>query len=764
MSTIAADARFEEDVRSIASQLFPGGRARSGRYALGRERDGLFDDGDTIHIFEATRSRKKDKVVDDVQKSGMLVSQIRRDHPTHNVKIWIVTEEPPTADQEQAAIDGRKRVRCPIEIVSYSQLYSKLFNAREFIQLRNNYAFGSVRKPEDVNDKNVPEGDYIQVGLLEKRTGTTVTAEELSKQLLSGAVRGVILGDYGAGKSMALRHIYLRMASAFLSGATSKFPVYLNLRDHFGQSDPAEALMRHATKIGLSDHTRLIGAWRAGFVNLILDGFDELSPAQFATTSKNLRRARQAAAELVAQFVYESPTDRSILISGRRHYFDSSAEMFVALNVDQNWSVFDLSEFNDDQIRRYLKQRKIGSFVPAWLPRRPLLIGYLAVSGMLNETIDNSDLTAAEGWSHLLDKVCEREVRQVPGAPVEPATLRIVLERLATLARSLESGRGPIPAEQIIATYEAVFGQAPDSRTQTLLLRLPGLATTAGVENAREFLDDDLVDACRTGDVLRFIADPFGFDFDFSAAEVECGPVAIEGVAQGLSRFTSKHVSAAISEALSRGFPIPAVDLIRASIHANSEFVGPPVVVRDTNVHELDIYSDQDYSRVTFQDCWIDELTLYLSEGGATANLPTFRGCIIAAIAGVKGAKDLPLTKLGSSNEIESYQGFGMSNAEILTSEMPLSVGVLLTILKKTFFQSGGGRQEAALYRGLDHRARSYVEDILDLMERHGFLKRSKRAGPTLWLSSKDKLPEAWKIRERPMTSQHPLIKAVRKL
>ncbi len=145
------DERFEQDVRNVAVQLFPRGQTAGGRYAAGRERDGLFDDGDTVHIFEATTSKKLEKVESDIEKSASLVAELRREKPGHNVKIWIITQSPPTVDQEQAAVAGRRRARCPVEVISYSTLFYRLFDARAFINLRENWPFGSIRSPKQEN-------------------------------------------------------------------------------------------------------------------------------------------------------------------------------------------------------------------------------------------------------------------------------------------------------------------------------------------------------------------------------------------------------------------------------------------------------------------------------------------------------------------------------------------------------------------------------------------------------------------------------------
>lgn len=759
------DERFEEDVRAVANQLFPGASFPDGRYADERERDGLFDDGDTIHIFEATTSRKKEKVENDISKSASLVAQIRRDKPGHNVKIWIITSDPPTVDQEQAGVAGRKMARCPVEVISYSTLYGRLFDARAFVRIRGNYPFGSVRNPQD-DSATVTRDEYIKVGLLERRTGTSKTPDDIASDFSRSQYRAVILGDYGAGKSMALRYLYDRMAEKFLTGNTRKFPIYLNLRDHFGQSDPAEALMRHSTKVGESNHSRLISAWRAGFADLLLDGFDELSPAQFSTSSKNLRLSRRAAAELVANFVDESPNGTSILISGRRHYFDSIPEMVSSLGADSNWDTFDLGEFNEEQITSYLKLKgKVGA-IPPWLPRRPLLLGYLAAWGLLDETIARSDATAADGWDYLLNRICEREIKQVPGAAVEAATLRLLLERLATFARSLEGGRGPILSDRISTIYESTFGQAPDARTQTLLLRLPGLAAVPGQEAAREFLDDDFVDACRAGDVARFLRHPFDSQPFFEVAAVEGGAIVTQALATMASSMTPKQISTAINQATEKRFDVISVDLLKATLAAGKSYVGDPTVIRDCYVYDMDLFTDTDCSGITFSDSWFERVNVFSDSDQVNSSfLPSFSECIIEELAGLKGPEELPLIRFQKSTKVERFVGLGSSNAEILTSDdIPLSVAVLLTIIKKMFFQAGGGRQEAALFRGLDHRARSYVPDVLTLLQRHGFIEASKRAGPTLWLAVKSKLPDAQAIRNAPMTSKHPLMMAVRAL
>lgn len=756
--------QFEENVRLIAQQLFPGKNSQGDRIILGRERDGIFDDGETFHIFESTVSRRKQKIEDDIDKSAKLVSQLRRENPEYNVKIWIVTSDPPTSDQEEAAKKGRKKARCPVELLSYTALYNKLFDARQLLDFRANYPFGSIRNPMD-DSSNVPESAYVTVGFADHDDGSGVSPLEVVGKILDGNYRSVMLGDFGAGKSMALRYIYFQISDAFHQGKSRRFPVYLNLRDHFGQIDPAEALMRHARRIGV-DYNRLIAAWRAGFVDLILDGFDELSPTQFSTEVRNLRSARRAAAELVSKFVEESPVSSSIVVSGRRHYFDSLKEMRAALGFSSTVQILNLGEFTDEQIKEFLDKNGLSATIPVWLPRRPLLIGYLAANDLLHEVSDKEDCTVSKGWDFLIERICEREVRQISGTGVEAATLRRLLESLATYARALEGGRGPIPATQIISVYERIIGQPADARTQTLLLRLPGLATVAGQEEAREFLDDDFVDACRMGDARRFLNFPFDDSVEYEMVQFEGGDVLLDALREECERLSRKQVSSALTHASDNNYSIFALDIVKAIYLAGINIDLVSINIKDCYIRDLDIFSDVDCSSVTFVDCWIEALTLaYADEGLEVANMPKFHDCVVETLIGLTRRGDLPQDRFTGSTNIENFVGIASSNAALLTAEeLPLSVAVLLTILKKAFFQAGGGRQEAAFYRGLDHRAKAYVPDILKILERFSFIEKSNRAGSSVWRANKEKLGEARAMRDAPMKANHSVLQAVRAL
>ncbi len=258
---------------------------------------------------------------------------------------------------------------------------------------------------------------------------------------------------------MTLRDVYFKVRDQFASGKLIHCPIYLNLREHIAQTQPDEALYRHAEKIGFPEPHSLIAAWRAGFVTLFLDGFDELTPPQFASSVSNLRQARKFAVEIVRRFIEQTPQNAPIVIAGRESYFDNRQEAASALGYGENAQVFDLAGFTDKDIERFLKTKR--DQVPSWLPTRPLLLGYLANAGMLEGQEQLLSLDPASGWDKMLRLVCEREVNQVWGVGFEASDLRLFIEGLATRARKSRDGRG-LDDSALRSVFRAVFGRDTD--------------------------------------------------------------------------------------------------------------------------------------------------------------------------------------------------------------------------------------------------------------------------------------------------------------
>jgi hypothetical protein len=196
-----------------------------------------------------------------------------------------------------------------------------------------------------------------------------------------------------------------------------------------------------------------------------------------------------------------------------------------------------LSEFNDEQIQRYLSKCGLSGRVPDWMPSRPLLVGYLAASGLLKELVVAKDpdrqeygMDPAQGWEVLLDRVCDREAEIEAG--IDGHTVRRILERLATVARVGANGLGPLSREQVVTAFSGICGYQPDEKSMVLLQRLPGLGIDRADEGTRIFIDDAFADACRAGDVAEYVNNPY----EITRVQISCFAVFCTLKTLGIAR------------------------------------------------------------------------------------------------------------------------------------------------------------------------------------------------------------------------------------
>lgn len=784
----ASSIAFEREARRVARALFPNAGGYAPVIVDGRERDGVLNDGDTIHILEATTNPGKKKAEADLQKSIELKKSIMRQFPDHNFKIWFVTEKDPTADQMSVAIDARKKARCPVIAMSLNAFGQKLVDAPAYLEARQNYTFGSVRNPNPkVAQGRLSEDQFIPLDMIDVATKATISPDALVTIFKENAGLYLLLGDFGAGKSMTMRHIFYRLRDLYRTGKDSKFPIYLNLRDHIGQDEPSSALYDHGAKIGFTNPETLVRAWRAGFAHLFLDGFDEIASSRFRSDSKGLRTVRKRAMTLVRRFVEEHPSDGAALfISGRENYFGSAAERNQALGIDdRDVTSFTLNEFTNDQVQEYLRKLGLsGEFVPDWLPSRPLIVGYLAVLQILRKDgPDLASMSRAEGWDYVLDRIAAREGRQIEDLGGQTDAVRMFVDRLATRARSTSSGRGPISTKDMVDTFKQIIPSSPDEAAQQLLTRMAGLtvaaeetaavvATAVDQEDAREFVDNDLVDAARAGDVVRFIHHSYDESLNQLFADPDTlttmGDLGVEVAVYKLRELSIGQATSALKVAAEQLMaPALAIDIFRVMSLKEIGVLDPTkgrqsVTISDGYFGELELAPGVDMSSVTLRDCMINNL--YLDQHGGEILGPRFEGCQIEQVFGAVSYDDLPKDLFDKNTGVASFKSDLETNSEIRQRDLQPSVRVLLTSLRKLFLQAGRGRRENAFYRGLGDNEKVYVADVLALVARHHFAHPHKLGGPIVWIPDRGKMREAMDILYAPQQSQAEIIREVRKL
>lgn len=749
---MASGEDFEIEVRRVAQARWPGGEKSGVAIVDGRERDGVYITRDQVVVIEATTLRTLEKARQDGKKLDDLTKKYGRSHKMHAVKGFFVTKNEPTAHQIE---EIRALKNNAVVAVSFDEFRAQLIDARGYMDLRGTKAFGSARSPEDDTDYEHP-GKYVGMELLESspRADRTWDVSKIAGDLVEGK-RFLLLGDFGAGKSMTLREIYFRLETAFKSGETLRFPIYLNLDDHIGQTDPSEALERHARRLGFDEPNTLVKAWRSGYVTLLLDGFDEMAAVNWSGDLSRVHEARRRAVQLVSEFNNQSPRNMSIICAGRQHYFDSEEERQTALSYTNDTVVLSLNDFTDAQVKQFLKK----SSVPPWLPRRPFLLGYLAGRNMLPD--DGGEQDPAKGWDELINGIVEREARAT--VATDGKTIRRVLERLASYARTTLDGLGPLSFDEIGSAFREIVGRAPEESDLVMLQRLPGLGVVSHTSTVgRRFIDGDLAQTLAAGDPFEFSINPYGGCDGLNAHEwhLTLGDLGSNVLAARSedAQIPSTGQLQAARVAAENDWCALAFDLRAAIARRDEQPASQSTLSLNSSIEILDLdltAVGSCIADVRFQGAVIHHLTLELPVDASSC--PTFTNCLFETVEGCASEDDLPADRF-SGCSFEKFDSAASTTSALLSLNLPPATRVGLTILKKLFVQRGSGRLDSALRRGLDEKDRKYVNDALKVFESNGLIFPSRTGNRKSWLPANSERGRITAILQSPMTSSDGLI------
>lgn len=671
---------------------------------------------------------------------------------------WFVTKHEPTADQRD---EVKKHGKQQVKAVSFSQFQQSLVDVAAYLSAREQHFFGSIKDPT-TGDANTPI-PYVTLDLVNVNTDETFEIESIANGLRQGESFS-LLGDYGAGKSMTLRQVFYSLSEKYRKSETILFPVYINLREHSGQDDPTEVIERHARRIGFDKSNTLVNAWRAGFVIPILDGFDEITSLGISTSKNRMREARRRSLEAIRKMIEQTPQTVGVLIAGREHFFNNTEERFSALSLRKNTTDLTLNEFTPKQIKRYLdNNNKFGrQAIPSWMPTRPLLVGYIVSRGLLdNIPDDNLNLDHIDGWDYLLDKIFEREAQISPN--LEGSTLRKILERLATLARSTPDGIGPITQQQIRDAFFDICETEPDEQANLLLQRLPGLGVYRNEENSRVFVDFELAGICRARDITDFILNPYDSINDqqwkaaISVANTCAGNDAIAKISREIYK-SSLDLKKTFEQAvlvLNKNAGLHALKSDIAAVLCSIPHAISQKIIIEEGIYDNTILSfestDIDLNNIVFKNCFFSIVDIEPQCGDSC--LPIFDGCIILKIRGRSGEKDLPTINFKNGTEIEDFSESAFTQASILNTGLSKGEKVMLSILRKLFIQSLGGRAESALARGLELNDRQLVPEIIKMLHQNEMLSILNKGDGNIIVPNRKELHRVRSVLLAPSTS-----------
>lgn len=464
----------------------------------------------------------------------------------------------------------------------------------------------------------------------------------------------------------------------------------------------------------------------------------------------------------MARFIEQTPNGAPIIIAGRESYFEDRKEAAIALGYGDDANVYDLAGFTDKDVKLFLNAK--GDFIPSWLPTRPLLLGYLANAGVLKEGDDVFSLNPAQGWNQILDRVCEREVKQIWGVGFEPSDLRRYLEGLATLSRKAVASVGLEPTG-LQSVFRNVFGRDVDEPAGLLTARLPGLAAKPGKSGSREFIDEDFREAAASGDLRRYIEFPFGEETPLFDISLGLGDLGRQMATLDISDAAKKASIAMGQASFSSHLSVTAGDLLFTLMDLGVGYGGDYITIKDGHFDNIAIDPDIDFSKIKFESCTIENLDIgHVSNFSEASRSISFLDCVINRVEGAVSYSDLPNGLFYGSTSVETFSAFAATNDAVMQTNLPDNLKVLLTILRKLFMQRGNGRQYSALTRGLPVYLKRYVAPITDQVKAYGFAQDVYLDRRTVLIPNRSRTADAFSIINGPSASEHPLVVKVREI
>jgi hypothetical protein len=439
---------------------------------------------------------------------------------------------------------------------------------------------------------------------------------------------------------------------------------------------------------------------------------------------------RRESVAAIRDFVRHRSENCGILVTGRPHYFASTAELDRALGLPSDTVVVNLSDFGELEAKDYLVN--VGCDVetlPEWMPRKPLLLAYMASHGMLEQAVGiGEDLGVAGAWTQLVAEVCRREADV--SHSLDAVVIRLVLERVATYARCTASGLGPVSEGDLKQAFKETLGVDPQEDALMILLRLPGLVNAPSEDGSKLFVDDDLTDALRAGDVVRFAESPHADDNCLGGWLSGLGEVGAAVVWESLRSRTDAANLRSVREAANRGLGTMALDIL-ASIQTGRELVA------ETDRAPLDcqgvLIQDGDRRRLDLDECPLENCSISHSIVGIL-RLPeepptNFRleSCLISRVEGAADSKSLPLWIADTA--CEEFDNTA-TTAGIMALSKPLPVRIALVTLKKIYVQRGHARAHSALYKGLPKDAVPLVGSVIKALTAEGLIRKTPTQPP----------------------------------
>lgn len=708
MATDVPDwSQLEQEVRTVASYVWD-------RPARAEEIAGVRLDcvvrltADYLILVEVSKTDTLDKLRTDLAKFAVVRPALFA-QSIYAQAYFVTRYAPPPSLRESGD-------RLNVKVMSLPEFTSQFFDFASYAAARMQYPFGSAVNPDTgAGDETA----YVPVRYT--RGNAEVSIEEIVALLITGK-RLILLGEFGTGKSRAFKELFHRLAEQ--ARDVFRYPLAINLRENWGLKRGMEIIRRHFAELGqsgLADSAVKIA--RSSSLIWLLDGFDEIGSQTWGDDPKKLQHIRQASLTGVKDLLANSAG--GAIVAGREHYFNSDDEMYEALGLSQNSAeiIRCNNEFTPTEMATYLSSRGKRIRLPEWLPRRPLLCQTIA--NLPNEDIEKlSSVQGSDGefCLNLLDVICKREARIA--AILERSRISEIMRLLARRARHKHQNTGPITVSEINEAFETVVGTPPVDDSAVMLQRLPGLGRLGAESSDRVFVDNYLLEGFRALDVIHIVNN----SDENAAREKWLQPLytlgqnvvafAIDDKNPGESTTVLKPFLHTIRQCTKFPNRVLAADIAASLVRTTT--VGDTIDFGDIEIREgsfgplhLGIACP---ARLSISECVIEELTLPVR----TPTDVVIRDCYVGRMRGVSSSSVVPAWIINSSPKSVEQVG---TVSQIKDADLTPAQMILVTFVKKTFFQPGSGRKDEALVRGLGERAdQKLAEKILKLLVKEGML------------------------------------------
>lgn len=715
---------LEANVRVTAATIW--GKKFHSIDVHGRQIDCYSDLGNGKAVaIEVTEVKDIKKIQDDINKLIHVRNVNFSTKYIHTECVCVTSYEPTPAMKNVGS-------SLNIDVISASEFQSKFLPFDEYDSVRSVSPFGSAIEPE-TGDKD--KRNYVLVGLI-NANGGEFDAIELSRKIKSGD-RIVLIGEYGTGKSKCIEKVYSILSDG--AWGNLSFPMAIDLRKCWGLKDRYEIINRHMKDFGLGERADSFEkAYNSGSLILLLDGFDELGVQVWSEDSSTLKALRADALAGVRDLIANQRG--GILICGREHYFDSRDEMLSALGLINSSPIMlrTKDEFTHEEIDKFLELNGNSSQIPLWLPRKPLTCEFFlrVLSDVDADIADELDLV--QFWDLLIGAVCAREARIHPSFDVE--TIKGLLVEVASSTRMKSENVGPISLAEIQSAFERVVGHAPIEQASVLLQRLPGLGRAAADSDDRRFVDTYLLGGLRAQQVVDSVNRRDNLvDQDSWVNPLDENSLLICG-----RKFSSMNM---IDEALAfckakcssknKTLLLDVICSIIVSGEKDIDFGGIYCENGSSSVVDL---SGARISNIHINEALIDKLVI----SGASIENIKISNSAIGNLEGISSPSARPIWVDRCS--IDNYSSVA-TISRIKAANLSAGHKVLVTIIRKIFFQKGAARKEEALLRGLGNLVKQGTLDkIINKLISEGLATKEKGDAGAIYVPNRSHTRRAAKI------------------